>query len=77
LEKKSRYDNLSTMTKKDLEEELNFYTFLDELVDITISQEMKLRNKMWLDSVWIEIKDRGYTWSKVYKLEKAYTNENQ
>ena len=77
MEKKSRYDNLKEMTLKDLEEELNFYTFLDELVDITMSKEMKMRNKLWLDSVWIEIKDRGYTWNKVYKLEKAYTNENQ
>ena len=74
MENKSRYDNLSTMTKKDLEEELNFYTFLEELVDITISKEMKMRNKLWLDSVWIEIKDRGYTWNKVYKLESASEN---
>ena len=66
--KKSRYDNLSTMTRKDLEEELNFFTFLDELVDITISKEMRIRNKLWLDSVWIEIKRRGYVWEKIYKL---------
>ena len=32
LEKKSRYSDLRKMTKKDLEDELNFYTFLDELI---------------------------------------------
>lgn len=74
LENKNRYDDLSTMTLKDLEEELNFFTFLDDLVDITITKEMKMRNKMWLDSVWIEIKRRGYTWHKVYKLESASEN---
>ena len=71
MEKKSRYDNLSSMTMKDLEEELNFFTFLEELVDITMSKEMRLRNKMWLDSVWIEIKRRGYSYEKVYKLDKG------
>ena len=70
MEKKTRYDNLRSMKKKDLEEELNFYTFLEELTDITMTKEMKLRNKMWLDSLWIEIKDRGYTWNKVYKLNE-------
>ena len=74
MEKKSRYDNLKEMTLKDLEEELNFYTFLDELVDITMSKEMKMRNKLWLDSVWIEIKDREYTWNKVYKLRDKGEN---
>ena len=74
LENKNRYDDLSTMTLKDLEEELNFFTFLDDLVDITITKEMKMRNKMWLDSIWIEIKDREYTWHKVYKLESASEN---
>jgi hypothetical protein len=78
LEKKSRYDDLSTMTKKDLEEELNFYTFLDELVDTTMTKEMKMRNKLWLDSLWIEIKRRGYTWNRVYRLEQKtpYISEN-
>ena len=71
MEKKSRYDNLSSMTMKDLEEELNFFTFLEELIDITMSKEMRLRNKMWLDSVWIEIKRRGYSYEKVYKLDKC------
>ena len=74
LENKNRYDDLSTMTLKDLEEELNFFTFLDDLVDITITKEMKMRNKMWLDSIWIEIKRRAYTWHKVYKLESASEN---
>ena len=68
MEKKTRYDDLKTMSKKDLEEELNFSTFLDELVDITMTKEMKMRNKLWLDSLWIEIKRRGYDWNKVYKL---------
>ena len=68
MEKKSRYSDLRKMTKKDLEDELNFYTFLDELIGISISDAHKIRNKMWLDSLWIEIKRRGYTWSKVYKL---------
>ena len=68
LEKKNRYDDLRTMTREDLENELNFYTFLDELVDVTMTKEMKMRNKLWLDSLWIEIKRRGYAWSKVYKL---------
>ena len=68
MEKKSRYDNLKTMTRQDLEGELNFYTFLGELVDVTMTQDMKMRNKLWLDSLWIEIKRRGYAWSKVYKL---------
>ena len=75
LEKKSRYDNLRTMTREDLEGELNFYTFLDELVDVTMTQDMKMRNKLWLDSLWIEIKRRGYAWSKVYKL--IDNSENQ
>ena len=74
MEKKSRYDNLKEMTLKDLEEELNFYTFLNELVDITMSKEMKMRNKLWIDSVWIEIKDRGYTWNKAYKLRDKGEN---
>lgn len=68
LEKKNRYDDLRTMTREDLENELNFYTFLDELVDVTMTKEMKMRNKLWLDSLWIEIKRRGYAWNKVYKL---------
>ena len=75
MEKKTRYDDLKTMSKKDLEEELNFSTFLDELVDITMTKEMKLRNKMWLDSLWIEIKRRGYEWEKSYKL-RGKNNEN-
>ena len=45
MEKKSRYDNLRTMTREDLEGELNFYTFLGELVDVTMTQDMKMRNK--------------------------------
>ena len=68
LEKKNRYDDLRTMTREDLENELNFYTFLDELVDVTMTKEMKMRNKLWLDSLWIEINRRGYAWSKVYNL---------
>ena len=58
----SRYDDLSKMSREDLEAELTFYEWLEEHkedMDTSI-----IENKMWLDALWIEVKRRGYDYEK-------------
>ena len=66
--KKDRYDDLPEMSLKELEDEINFFTFIDKVVDVQIPPKLKMMNKMWLDSVWIEVKRRGYVWEYSVRL---------
>ena len=55
----SRYDDLPKMTIEELESELNFYQFLEDNKTKMDSKDA-VRNKLWLDALWIEIKRREY-----------------
>ena len=68
----SRYDDLPKMSRDDLESELTFYEWLEEHkedMDTDI-----IENKMWLDSLWTEVKRRGYDYEKKIVL---IDNENE
>ena len=67
----SRYDDLSKMSRGDLEAELTFYEWLEENkkeMDTSI-----VENKIWLDALWTEVKRRGYDYEKKIVL---IDNEN-
>tara|TARA_R100000152_G_C6767217_1_gene192368 strand:- start:959 stop:1192 length:234 start_codon:yes stop_codon:yes gene_type:complete len=77
LEKtKTRYDDLPDMSLEELEEEINFFTFLDNLPNLDISKKMRLKNKIWLDSLWIEVKRRDYEWELKVKLSVKSSETN-
>ena len=67
---KTRYDDLPNMSLEEIEEEINFFTFLDNLPYLDISDKMAMKNKIWLDSLWIEVKRRDYEWELKVKLNK-------
>jgi|TARA_R110000824_G_scaffold2197_1_gene10269 hypothetical protein len=67
---KTRYDDLPNMSLEEIEEEINFFTFLDNLPNLDISDKMAMKNKIWLDSLWIEVKRRDYEWELKVKLNK-------
>ena len=66
----SRYDDLPKMTIEELESELNFYQFLEDNKTKMDSKDA-VRNKLWLDALWIEIKRREYD----YEIKLIDTKE--
>ena len=68
------YNNIPNMTIKDLESELNFYQWLIDKSSELGGIEMK--HRIWLDSVKIEVKRRGYQIEKkLVLIEPPSTKE--
>lgn len=70
-----RYDELPKMSLRDLEAELNFYQWLEDEKG-TMDTDI-IANKMWLDTLWIEVERRGYNYEKKIILMEKESNEKE
>ena len=68
------YEKLKQLTKEELQDELNFYQWLIDNDKELGGIEMK--HRIWLDSVKIEVKRRGYQIEKkLVLIEPPSTKE--